>query len=432
MAGESATAAAIAAEQATVLDNRRQRWLVLATLFVVMLFLIGSTAMTVPIFFMPLIKQYGWSHARTSLFPTVFVLLLGGAAPIAGWLLDRVQARVVMGTGAAMIAAGLLWASQTHSFWGMLGAWLLMGAGGAGSTVVPCAVVAANWFADNRGLAIGATLSGSGTGGIILPPLTDYLIRRYSIGTAFFVLAVPVIVIVLPMILLVIRTRPAGAVKSSVTEEVAKLPGLELRPALRTAPFWLLGLVQLTANVGLAACFYHTVPYLIHMGYSSAHAALLQGAITAVGVPGNPLLGIIVDRFTARRVLPFALISMAVSLLLLIGAGHAQGWLVYLVVFVMVFGMTAGVTSSVVPVATVETLGLRRFGSISGLIGLAATFGLSGGTVLVGRIFDVTSSYSAAFELGAACTIVGALAAFLVAPVEGVGVIPASAMARGH
>ncbi len=106
MAVESATAAAIA-QQATVLDNRRQRWLVLATLFVVMLFLIGSTAMTVPIFFMPLIKQYGWSHARTSLLPTVFVLLLGGAAPIAGWLLDRVQARVVMGTGAAMIAAGL-------------------------------------------------------------------------------------------------------------------------------------------------------------------------------------------------------------------------------------------------------------------------------------------------------------------------------------
>ncbi len=84
--------------------NQRQRWLVLATLFVVMLFLIGSTAMTVPIFFMPLAKHYGWSHARTSLLPTVFVLLLGGAAPIAGWLLDRMPARIVMGTGAAMIA----------------------------------------------------------------------------------------------------------------------------------------------------------------------------------------------------------------------------------------------------------------------------------------------------------------------------------------
>ncbi|HKD69098.1 MAG TPA: MFS transporter [Candidatus Binataceae bacterium] len=431
MAVETATAAAIP-EQTNRPDVRRQRWLVLATLFVVMLFLIGSTAMTVPIFFMPLVKQYGWSHARTSLMATVFVLLLGGAAPIAGWLLDRIQARVVMGTGAAMIAVGLLWASRTHSFWGMLGAWTLMGAGGAASTVVPCAVVAANWFADNRGLAIGATLSGSGTGGIILPPMTDYLIRNYSIATAYFVLAVPIIVIVLPMILLLIRTRPAGAVKASVAEEVANLPGLELRPALRTAPFWLLGLIQLTSSVGLAAAFYHTVPYLIHMGYSPAHAALLQGAITAVGVPVNPFIGIIVDRFTARRVLPFALITMAVSLLLLIGAGRPQGWLLYLVIFVIAFGMTAGITSSVVPVATVETLGLRRFGSISGLIGLAATFGLSGGTVLVGRIFDITSSYSVASEMGAASTIVGALAAFLVKPAEGVGAIPKTAMPHGH
>ncbi len=423
MSVEPAPAASIEIQAAP--DSPRQRWLVLATLFVVMMFLIGSTAMTIPIFFMPLVRQYGWSHARTSLLPTVFVLLLGGAAPIAGWLLDRVQARIVMGTGAAMIAAGLLWASRTHSFWGMLGAWLLMGAGAAASTVVPSAVVAANWFADNRGLAIGATLSGSGTGGILLPPLTDYLIRNYSIGAAFLLLAVPIILIVVPMIVLVIRTRPAGAVKSSVAEEVARLPGLELRPALRTAAFWLLGFVQLTASVGLAACFYHTVPFLIHRGYSPAHAALLQGAVTAVGVPGNPLIGIIVDRFTGRRVLPFALLAMALALMLLIGAGHSQGWLPYLVVFVVVFGMTAGITSSVVPVATVETMGLRRFGSISGLIGLAATVGMSGGTVLVGRIFDITASYSAAFELGAACTVAGALAALMVKPAAGVEQIPA-------
>ena len=57
------------------------------------------------------------------------------------------------------------------------------------------------------------------------------------------------------------------------------------------------------------------------------------------------------------------------------------------------FGMTAGVTSSVVPVAVVETMGLRRFGSIAGLLGLGATVGLSTGTILVGRIFDITASY---------------------------------------
>src|SRR5208337_4298137 len=113
-------------------------------------------------------------------------------------------------------------------------------------------------------------------------------------------------------------------------------------------------------------------------------------------------------------------------------AGHAQGWLTYVTLFVLVFGMTAGVTSSIVPVATVETLGLRRFGTLSGLIGLAATIGLSAGTVVVGKIFDLTASYSVAFELGAAFTFLGALAAFAVSPVAGVGAIPAGAMPHGH
>jgi predicted MFS family arabinose efflux permease len=267
---------------------------------------------------------------------------------------------------------------------------------------------------------------------MILPPLTDHLIATHSISFAYFVLAIPVILIVLPMILLIIRTRPAGAVQTTVAEEVSKLPGLELRPALRSAPFWLFCLVMLTSSVGLAAAFYHTVPYLIHRGYLPAHAALLQGAMTAVGVPGNPLLGMIVDRFTARKVLPFALLSMGAALMLLLGAGHSQGWIVYLVLFVLVFGMTAGVTSSVVPVAVVETLGLRRFGSISGLIGLAATAGMSGGTELVGHIFDLTSSYTAAFELGAACTVAGALAAFLIRPAKGAGAVPAGAKPLRH
>ena len=50
---------------------------------------------------------------------------------------------------------------------------------------------------------------------MVLPPLTDYLIRNYGISTAFFVLAVPIIVIVLPMIILFIapvrpeRSNPA-------------------------------------------------------------------------------------------------------------------------------------------------------------------------------------------------------------------------------
>ena len=174
------------------------------------------------------------------------------------------------------------------------------------------------------------------------------------------------------------------------------------------------------------------IPFLIHSGYAPQYAALVQSAVTAVGVPGNLLIGAIVDRFSGRRVLPFTLLTMAAALILLLGTAHGQGWLWYVAGFVLMFGMTAGQTASVAPVAMVETLGLRRFGSISGLLGFAGTIGLAAGAMLSGWIFDSTASYSAAFELGATFLVVGMLAALALKPAEGAGATPAAAIAHGH
>jgi hypothetical protein len=82
----SAESASITKAQAGQIPSpdRRQRWLVLATLSVVMFLVIGSTAMTIPIFMTPLIKHYGWSHARVSTLPTVYLLMLSLGAPITG------------------------------------------------------------------------------------------------------------------------------------------------------------------------------------------------------------------------------------------------------------------------------------------------------------------------------------------------------------
>jgi hypothetical protein len=63
----------------------------------------------------------------------------------------------------------------------------------------------------------------------------------------------------------------------------------------------------------------------------------------------------------------------------------------------------AGVTTAVIPAVLVESLGLRRFGSISGLI--VRTLGIAGGPLVMGLIFDLTPGYTRSFEFGAACLV---------------------------
>jgi MFS family permease len=65
---------------------------------------------------------------------------------------------------------------------------------------------------------------------------------------------------------------------------------------------------------------------------------------------------------------------------------------------------------------TVESLGLKRFGTLSGLANIAQTVGAMLGPVIAGRVFDVTRSYTGAFELFIATLLIGAAALFACLP----------------
>jgi MFS family permease len=64
------------------------------------------------------------------------------------------------------------------------------------------------------------------------------------------------------------------------------------------------------------------------------------------------------------------------------------------------------------PLLTAESLGIKRYGFLSGLGGLAQTLGAMIGPIVAGRIFDVSRSYTAAFELCIAVMALGAVISY--------------------
>jgi sugar phosphate permease len=91
-------------------------------------------------------------------------------------------------------------------------------------------------------------------------------------------------------------------------------------------------------------------------------------------------------------------------------------------VFLVVYGLTVGAPLTLVPLVMADSLGLRRFGSLSGLLGLFNIMGASAGPVVAGRIFDVTGGYAPAFEAFALALVLGAVAT--------AGCVPLGAAAR--
>lgn len=189
--------------------RERQGWFIVASLFVVLLLVFGGGYNTVPVFVPALLKGFpDWSHQRVSILPSVLAASAGLSVLPVGWLIDRVEARIVMVAGALAAGGSFLIASRADSLAPMIGAYLLLGIGISAGTVLPASLVLANWFTARRGMAMGIATSGSTAGGMVMTLVAGYAIRNWGWRAAYLTLSAPMIVVVVPLVLLMVRSRP--------------------------------------------------------------------------------------------------------------------------------------------------------------------------------------------------------------------------------
>lgn len=405
-------------------SRERQGWLIAGCLFLALFLLWGSGYNTAGLFIAPLLKQFGWGRTQVSMLFSVLALASGVSSPLAGRMLERIEARLVIALGAMLSGAGLVVASRAHGFGPMLAAYSILGLGLGFSTFVPAALVVSNWFGERRGIALGIVMGGQSLGGMVMAPLVSYAIAHAGWRVGELVLAVPMFVIVTPLALALVRSRPpeaeagaqaaAAAAPPAERDLFADVPGLEVAEALRTRSFWMIMAVQFLFPLAGVGAFVHMVAYLSGIGYGDAAAALSLSLVLLIATIGQPLMGVVADRISGRRALALAFALLALSLVLLLAAAQIAG----LALFVLVFGLIVAGPIVLSPLVVAESLGVKRYGSLMGLVGFPFTLGLALGPLLSGAIYDLTASYARAFELCAVISIVGVLASLACAPAE--------------
>ena len=387
-------------------QRERQGWIIVASLFVTLVFVFGSGYNTGGLFFPHLLKHFGWKRAQLSTLQGAALPLSAGlSAPLIGWLLDRVEARVVMVAGAIMTGVSFLIASRVDSFGPLFGAYVLLGVGIGASTLLPCALVIANWFGARRGLAMGLTFAGTSLGGAAMTMVGNFAIARGGWRAGYIALAIPMFIVVVPLVILVVRTRPpqAGG-RITVAQASDALPGFELREAWRTRSFWMISAAQFFFAAVAAGAGLHLITYLTELGYTPSFSAGMMSLVYVFAAFGKLGMGLFADRVSARIALTFNFLAACVGMLLIFGAARTA----VLIPFVLIFGLSLGAPLVLVPMLIAESLGLKRFGSIGGLTGIFNTLGAFVGPVGAGKIYDMSGSYVPAFEIFVVMCIVGA------------------------
>lgn len=377
-------------------------WVAFATML-----LVSGIGNTFPVFFPPLLAEFGGSRAATAL--TVSLIWICGAVvgPVAGALVDRRDPRLIVAAGILATALGLAGGALAPTLPVFI-ACVGLGAGiGVGLTgMVTQAAVIADAYTRRRGFATGIAFAGSMAGYVLAAPAQVAIERIGWRGT----LGVYVVVVValIPCALLVYPSRlRARAVDDSRDRTLGVIA--------RARPFWTLAVVFSVAPlVGYLATTQHALYFTSH-GFPAAEAAAMLMVGGVLSTSGRALAGLAADRLGAPTV---GVVSYTMTLIgtLCLAAFefHPARWLAY--GYVLFVFLPLGTRATVVAMLIPRLAPASRFGAVFGALAIGNSLGAALGPFLSGAIYDLTRSYLAIYGVAVVLVATGlaALLSFLV------------------
>ena len=412
---------------------------VLAALFLAGFMVYGGGLYCFVLLVPPLTEEFHWSRAATGGLVTAFwlsapLILLGGSA------IKRFGATRLLITGIVVEALCLALLSTVSTFGEMYLLRVAMGVGKVMFAVtLPYAV--SRWFLRHYSLALGLAWAGWHVGGLVLAPITGWIILHYGWRVACLTIVVGLLTIGLGPILAtrgprsphefglgldgdpLERTDAAAALAPGETATAAAAaaadsvaaakPAGRLRDLLGSSTFWMIAVTTLFFYVTYGGLLTHQPSVVEGAGFTPRLSSIVLGSTAGFAALGGLAGGWLLDRFSVRVVgiaMHILLLAGALSLLWVARAHSAAA----LVAYAVCFGITIG-GSDLYFVALLR----RRFPTVSVAYSYSAwyfceilTLSLSGPAA--GRIFDLTGNYDATLALLAGSAVVAAVLSWFI------------------
>ncbi|OYY11201.1 MAG: oxalate/formate MFS antiporter [Rhizobiales bacterium 35-68-8] len=368
--------------------------------------------------FVPEIQNaHGWSRASIQVAFTVFVVVQTWLTPIEGYFIDKYGPRVVVLIGG--VFTGLSWVMNSYAS-SLTGFYVgaAIGGIGVGCVYATCVNSALKWFPDKRGLAVGLTAAGYGSGTVLtIMPIANML-KTTSYQDVFFLFGlIQGAVILLAAGFLRAPQKGEVVFSSSVAQSRRDYT---LSEALRTPVFYvMLGMFICTVTGGLMAVAQLGV-IAEDLGVKKVEVNLYFFAMAALpfalmldrilnGI-SRPLFGWISDHIGREKTMFFAFAMEGIGIVALGTFGH-NPW-AFIILSGIVF-LAWGEVYSLFSATAADTFGSAHVGKIYGVLycakGVAALL-----VPVANLIMEASGSWSTVLYIVAAMDLTAAFAALFV------------------
>lgn len=398
------------------MEPERGRWILVLLGLIINLCL--GTIYSWSVFVAPLTAYFTKTLGQTVtagdvLLPfSVFLAFFAIAMPFTGKYIEKYGPRNVTIVGGILTGLGWLLASFATSVPMLYVVYGVIGGVGVGIAYGVPVAVAARWFPDRRGLAVGLTVLGFGFSAFFTANIAGWLITTYGVMTTFRIFGVAFVILT---VLLALPLRfpkagwtPAGWTAPAPVAGQAATCEFRREQMLRSTSFYGVWLCYFIGCLAGLMTISIAKPVGTDVGVEAGLATLLVGFFAIFNGFGRPVFGAITDKFTPRNaaMISFVLIGLA-SLLL----WQFTGVLVYIVAFALLWGCLGG-WLAIAPATTGCYFGTTDYPRCYGVVFLAYGAGAIAGPQLAGFVKTSTGSYLGVFPIVLILAVIGFLIAF--------------------
>ena len=342
---------------------------------------------------------------------SVFLAFFAIAMPLTGKYIEQLGPRNITIIGGCLTGLGWLLSSFAGSVqWLYLFYGVIAGTGVGIAYGVPVAV-AARWFPDRRGLAVGLTLLGFGFSAVITANIAGYLIGTQGVMNTFRVFGIAFIILIV-LLALPLRFPEPGWKPAGWTPPVPKAGEatceLNRSQMLRTPAFYALWICYFIGCLAGLMAIGIAKPVGTDVGVEAGLATFLVGIFAIFNGFGRPAFGTLTDKITPRNtaMVSFILIALAAAMFWLVPSVP-----VYILAFMILWGCLGG-WLAIAPTACGSYFGTCDYPRCYGVLFLAYGAGGIVGPQLAGLIKTQTGSYFGVFPYVLVLAVAGLVIAF--------------------
>lgn len=301
------------------------------------------------------------------------------SSPVAGPLIDRFGSRVILPVAAMMTGLALIGLAYISHEWQLILLFTVMGlVGMSGPGALAMSVPVLKWFVTNRGRALAIMSLGIPVGAVLIVPFTEYLIETVGWHTAWMILAIISMGVIIPLSAIFVRRQPedmgllpdgdtgpdSGGDDSATSDGVSDEVSWTVAEAMRTTTLWRLVIVFSAASLGAGMVDLHRIPAFMDRGLDPALVSLATAFNAVCAGVATFTFGMLV------RYIPVRILGAIGFMMLVLASGmtiYADN-IPFMFASMAIFGLGNGGMMFLQDFIWADYFGRESVGSIRGLV----------------------------------------------------------------